>query len=180
MSLSRLAVLKMVVKLKLERSPRRTELAKKTWNEKLRSAEGLPKVVRLSPKMARRWGGRTCAIPSPDEIKELMGRIPKGKVTTVAEIRKAVARRHGAEIGCPLTCGIFVWIVANAANEDLESGRRRIVPYWRTLKAGGLLNPRYPGGVARHRKLLEAEGHRIEKAGEHYRVSGYEKKLVRL
>ncbi len=155
-------------------------MPKKTWNEKLRDNRGLPRVVTLSPKMARRWGGRTCAIPAPLEVRQLMRCVPKGMVTTVTEIRKAIARLHGADIGCPLTCGIFVWIVAHAANEDLQRGKRRITPYWRTLKAGGLLNPKYPGGVVVQRRLLEAEGHTIEKKGKQFRVKGFEHRLADL
>ncbi len=155
-------------------------MAGKTWREKLENARGLPKIVKLGPKMARRWGGKTCAIPAPREIQDLMRRVPKGKLTTIAEIRRAIARHHGTEIACPLTCGIFVWIVANAANEDLENGRRRITPYWRTLKAGGFLNPKYPGGIRSHRELLEAEGHTIETRGKHSKVRGYEQKLIAL
>ena len=43
---------------------------------------------------------------------------------------------------------IFVWIAANAANEE-RAGRPkvRVTPDWRTLKAGGVLSEKYPGGV---------------------------------
>jgi hypothetical protein len=68
-------------------------------------------------------------------------------VTTVNDIRNAVARKHGADIGCPITTGIFAWIAAYAAEELAAAGRRRITPYWRTLKSDGEINPKYPGGV---------------------------------
>lgn len=35
--------------------------------------------------------------------------------------------------------------------------------YWRTLKANGELNPKYPGGVEAQKEKLEAEGHVIVK-----------------
>jgi hypothetical protein len=59
-----------------------------------------------------------------------------------------VAKDNKATIGCPITTGIFAWIAAHAAEEDLADGKKRVTPYWRTLKTGGELNAKYPGGVA--------------------------------
>ncbi|MCA9101481.1 MAG: hypothetical protein KDA63_10040, partial [Planctomycetales bacterium] len=53
-------------------------------------------------------------------------------------------------------------------------GRQRITPYWRTLKAGGELNPKYPGGIKNLRARLTAEGHRVVKKGKRYVVADYE------
>ena len=53
-------------------------------------------------------------------------------------------------------------------------------PYHRTLKAGGELNPKYPGGVEAQKTLLEAEGHTIIKRGRtniRYYVQDFEKVL---
>ena len=47
-----------------------------------------------------------------------MKSVPSGKLITIQEIRAIVAERHGATIGCPLTVGIFAWIVAHAAEDD--------------------------------------------------------------
>lgn len=77
-----------------------------------------------------------------------------------------IACNHGPEIGCLLTSGIFAWIAAHAAVEETEAGGEGITPYWRTLKVGGELNPKYPGGIEAQKRLLESEGHRIvRKAG---------------
>ena len=40
-----------------------------------------------------------------------------------------------------------------------------LTPYWRTLKAGGELNPKYPGGIEAQRQKLEAEGHTVLQKG---------------
>ena len=56
-------------------------------------------------------------------------------------------------------------------------------PYWRTLKAGGALNPKYPGGIEAQRQRLEAEGHTILQKGRRnlrYVVKDYEKFLFSL
>lgn len=45
------------------------------------------------------------------------------------------------------------------------------------MKSGGELNPKYPGGVERARKLLEAEGHHVVAKGKKFIVADYEKLL---
>jgi len=156
---------------------------KKTWSLKLRDNKGLPKVEEITPKMAGRWGtksGDTMVIPAPVEVDEIMRKVPKGKLITINEIRSVLARKHKATIACPMTTGIFVWISANAAEEEREEGKKDITPYWRTLKTGGEINPKYPGGVEKQKRLLEEEGHKIVKKGKKYIVQDYEKYLCEL
>ena len=72
----------------------------------------------------------------------------KGKLVTINELRATLAKKHSVGIACPITTGIFSWIAADAADEAAGEGAKRITPYWRTLKTGGELNPKYPGGIA--------------------------------
>jgi hypothetical protein len=113
-----------------------SQTLRKSWQEKLADSQDLPRVVEINERMSRRWGTGTCVIPAPMEVATLMRKVPKGKVTTINEIRGALARRHGASIGCPITTGIFAGIAARAAEEAVAEGQRRITPYWRTLKSG--------------------------------------------
>jgi hypothetical protein len=138
---------------------------RKTWREKLANDKDLPKVVRLDAVTAKRWGGPTLAIPTPREVDAMMCGVPRGRVTTINELRAAVARKHRAAAGCPITTGIFSWIAANAAEEAAAAGAKNVTPYWRTLKSGGELNPKYPGGVVALRRKLAAEGHAFVKKG---------------
>ncbi len=153
---------------------------RKTWQEKLADSKGLPKVVEINDKMSKRWGTGTVCIPAPVEVDEIMKQVPKGKVTTVSEIRAILAKNHGASIGCPLTTGIFAWVAANAAEEAAAEGKQDITPYWRTLKSGGELNEKYPGGVAIQAARLREEGHTIEpgKGKKPPKVRDFEKALV--
>jgi len=153
---------------------------RKSWSEKLRDSKGLPKVEKITGKMSRRWGTGTVVIPAPMEVDEIMRRIPEGKLITINEIRAALAKRHKATIGCPITTGIFAWIAANAAEERRQEGEREITPYWRTLKTGGVINEKYPGGVEGQKKLLEREGHEVVQKGKNYVVVDYEKSLARI
>jgi alkylated DNA nucleotide flippase Atl1 len=150
-----------------------------SWVEKLDRDEGFPKVVPIGPSMTSQWGEGTMVIPSPREVDAIMKRIPAGKLITINEIRAVLARRHGATIGCPMTTGIFAWIAANAAQEAEETRRAAdATPYWRTLKTGGLLNEKYPGGVPAQKARLEEEGHRVVQRGKRYAVADYESVLA--
>lgn len=153
---------------------------KKSWVEKLHDSKGLPKVEKITEKMSKRWGTGTVVIPAPLEVDALMRQVPEGKLTTINEIRAALARKHKASIGCPMTTGIFAWVAAHAAEEQRKEGVEEITPYWRTLKAGGVLNPKYPGGVEGLKKVLEAEGHKVAQKGKNHIVVDYEKSLVEL
>jgi alkylated DNA nucleotide flippase Atl1 len=150
---------------------------RKSWREKLADDKGLPKVVPIDGKLRGRWGRGTVAIPAPREVDAIMRRVPRGRLATINEIRALVAREHGATIGCPITTGIFAWIAAHAAEEAAEGGEREITPYWRTLKSGGELNPKYPGGLDRLKERLEAEGHRVVAKGRRLVVADYERRL---
>lgn len=79
----------------------------------------------------------------------------------------------------PITAGIFVSIVAWASYQRSDDK----TPYWRTLKANGELNPKYPGGVEAQKEKLEAEGHVIIQKGRkniRYFVQDYENALFDL
>jgi hypothetical protein len=151
---------------------------KKSWREKLADSKGLPKTGRITGKMSKRWGTGTMVVPAPVEVDALMRRVPQGKLITIHEIRAALAKKHAVTMACPITTGIFAWIAANAAEENAGDGKKNVTPYWRTLKTGGELNPKYPGGIAALRKKLKAEGHRVVAKGKRFLVADYEKALA--
>ncbi|PYS72346.1 MAG: hypothetical protein DMF73_08555 [Acidobacteria bacterium] len=126
------------------------------WREKLEKPQE-PKVVRVPPKMSR-FGNGTMLIPTPKLIDDLIRTVPKGKLVTVGELRRKLAKDFGTEVTCPLTTGIFVRIAAEAAEEDRANGKKRITAYWRVVKDDGRLNPKFPGGVAQQGSYLRAEG----------------------
>ncbi len=109
-----------------------------------------------------------------------MKKVPKGKLITINQIRSILAQKHKASIGCPITTGIFAWIAAHAAEERAAEGKKRITPYWRTLKTDGIINEKYPGGVQAQKRLLEKEGHKVIHKGKKHIVLDFEKRLVKL
>ena len=153
---------------------------RKSWHEKLADSKDLPKVERITESMSTRWGTGTIVIPAPIEVDEVMKRVPRGKLTTINEIRAALAAKHNSSICCPITTGIFALIASRAAAEDEVDGKKRITPYWRTLKSGGELTPKYPGGIIEQKVRLEAEGHTVMLKGKKAVVRDYERFLAKL
>lgn len=153
---------------------------RKSFREKLADAKGLPEVKEIPPNVAARWGVEgTMVIPAPAEVDALMRKVPRGRVTTVNRVRAALAAKHGTTVACPVTTGIFASIAAHAAAEDEAEGRKRVTPYWRLLKEGGELNPKYPGGLAGQKKRLTAEGHKVVARRKRMFVTAFERRLAK-
>jgi len=154
---------------------------KKTWQEKLADKKDFPKILILEKrfpcynavhKMGANEGEKVVLI-NPGEVIEFMQRVPEGKLTTIVEICKAAAVRHQVAGCCSLTTGIFIMTAANATEEALAEGKSLHIPYWRTLKADGYLNEKYPGGLDGHKQLLEKEGFKISKKGKRMYVEDF-------
>jgi alkylated DNA nucleotide flippase Atl1 len=156
---------------------------KKSWQEKCADKEGLPKVLKLQKSFpcynaVHKMGaeaGDDVVLVNPSEVIELMKQVPKGKVITLVDICKTIAQNHHVKACCSLTTGIFIMTAANAAQEAASKGKPLKVPYWRTLKADGSLNEKYPGGALAQKKLLENEGFTILKRGKRFIVKDFEK-----
>lgn len=159
---------------------------KKTWQQKLEDKESLPKVLRLERgfpcyngvhKMGANVGDEVVLV-NPSEVVEVMKQVPTGKLTTSIEICRKIAIKHGVPACCTLTTGIFIMTAANAVEEARREGKSLNIPYWRTLKSDGFLNPKYPGGEEAQMKLLEQEGHTIVRRGKKYQVKDYQTHLM--
>lgn len=151
---------------------------RKDFNAMLREDKGMPRVqIVTDEKTIQKYGGKRMYFAPPMDYDRAMREVPPGSVTTVGRIRERFARENGADFTEPITAGAFVAIAA-WASEQRPADK---TPYWRTLKANGELNPKYPGGVERQRELLEAEGHEIVARGRtniRYYVRDYEKRLI--
>jgi hypothetical protein len=149
------------------------------WRTKLE--KGVAKVEALPPEAWAKMGGHTMAIPRPLDVDAEMRTVPKGKLITTTQIRVRLAQKYGSDVTCPLCTGIFVRIAAEAAEEDRALGAAKITPYWRTIKADGKLNEKYPGGVEAQAAQLEAEGHTVSpgRGKQPPKVTDFEKRLVK-
>lgn len=153
---------------------------KKDFNAMLHDSKDMPKIQTITDeKSIEKYGGNRMYFAPPIDYDKVMRRIPWGKVITVGEIREYFAKSSGADFTEPITAGIFVSIAAWASYQRREDE----TPYWRTLKANGELNPKYPGGVEAQKEKLEAEGHTIIQKGRkniRYYVKDYENMLFSL
>lgn len=152
----------------------------KDFNAMLNDSKDMPKIQIITDKKSiERYGGERMYFAPPIDYDQVMKLIPYGKVITVGEIRKYFAKISGADFTEPITAGIFVSIVAWASEQRNEDK----TPYWRTLKAQGELNPKYPGGIEAQKVKLEAEGHTIIQRGRtniKYFVKDYKNTLYDL
>lgn len=150
---------------------------KKDFNAMLRKDTGMPKIQMVTDrKVIEKYGGDRMFFAPPMAYDALMKRIPMGKVATVEAIRSYLAGQNNADFTDPITAGIFISIAAWASSQRKDNE----TPYWRTLKANGELNPKYPGGTLAQKEKLEAEGHTIAQRGRKnikYYVKDYEKAL---
>lgn len=152
---------------------------KKDFNARMNDSKDMPKIVNLDEEATKKWGGRTMVIAPPIDYDTFIKCVPSGKLITTDTLRKAMAKKYNVDITCPLTCGIFVNIVAWASFQRNDN----ITPYWRVLKSDGELNIKYPEAIGLQKKLLEEEGHTIIKKGtknNKYYVKDFEKSLMEL
>lgn len=160
------------------------KLAKgKTWRQKLTQEHpSHGKVVPIPPRMRKRFGKGTMLIPKPLDVDALMRKAKRGKLITQSQIRDELARASKANSTCPLTSGIFLRIAAEAAEEDVRAGKKRITPYWRTIKDDGALNDKFPGGVKSQTAKLRQEGFTVSpsRGKGAPKVKDFEKHLVKL
>lgn len=152
----------------------------KDFNAMLNDSKDMPKIqVITDPASIEKYGGDRMYFAPPIDYDRVMRRVPFGKLTTVGKIREHFARASGADFTEPITAGIFVSVAAWASYQ--RAGDE--TPWWRTLKANGELNPKYPGGVEAQIARLEAEGHTIIQKGRtniRYFVKDYEDALFEL
>ena len=135
---------------------------KKDFNAMLKNSKDMPKIQIITDEASiRKYGGERMFFAPPMEYDRVMRLVPEGKVITVGAIRDYFAKENGADFTDPITAGIFVSIAAWASFQ--RDGDE--TPYWRTLKAGGELNEKYPGGAAAQKATLEAEGHTVIEKG---------------
>lgn len=153
---------------------------KKDFNAMLHDGKDMPKLQMITDeKSIQKYGGNKMYFAPPLDYDAVMRRVPWGKLLTVGKIRDYFAKQNGADFTEPITAGIFVSIAAWASYQ--RDGDE--TPYWRTLKAGGELNPKYPGGVEAQKELLEREGHIVIQRGRtniRYYVKDYERALFEL
>jgi hypothetical protein len=105
-----------------------------TWSEKLNTGKSSQK-KRLEKSIAGMPAGSLMYISTPKEIDAYVRNIPYGHAVSVVQMRGDLAKQHGADFTCPLTTGIFLRIVAEAAFENIDTaGVIGVTPFWRVIE----------------------------------------------
>jgi hypothetical protein len=108
---------------------------RKSWQEKLTGHDQL-QVKKADKDFAGIHAGQLMLIPTPVVVDAYIRQIPRGTSVSMDTLRRDLALEHGAEVACPLTTGMFVRIVAEAAFEAYENGTplEEITPFWRVIE----------------------------------------------
>jgi hypothetical protein len=106
----------------------------KSWQQKLHP-KFQPKRVVLEKAFAGVPKGATLFIGTPLLVKQFIDTIPYGRSIDPTEMRKRFARAYESDAMCPVSTGIFLRIVAEAAWEEIQQGKKidQVTPFWRII-----------------------------------------------
>jgi hypothetical protein len=112
----------------------------KTWAEKL-SAAKQTKVVRTTIDFAGVPANSNMLIATPQLVDAYINQIEKGKSVTPLTMRTDIALENNAEYSCPVSTGIFLRIVAEAAYEKYAqtNSLKGVTPFWRVVEPDSAL-----------------------------------------
>ena len=102
------------------------------WKEKLNNDKSFI-VKRLDKNFSDMKVGENMLIATPKIIDEYIKQIPKGININIKTLRNDLALTYNADTTCPVTTGIFLRIVSEAAYEDFLNGEKNITPFWRVV-----------------------------------------------
>jgi hypothetical protein len=121
----------------------------KTWADKVNDPTKEYIVKKLDKDFADMPAGSKMLIATPKIIDEYIRQIPKGKSGSLATMRRDLASEYGADYTCPVTSGIFLRIVSEAAHEQFEKGStlNKITPFWRVVDEKSALNKKLSFGT---------------------------------
>ena len=108
-------------------------------------------------------------VPTPLLVAEEIQKTKVGELVSPAEIRIRLAQRFKADLTCPLTTGIFINILAGAAEEELKEAKPVTAPYWRVVDEKGFLSEKTPPGPELQARHLKEEGHIVERVKNRWR-----------
>jgi hypothetical protein len=132
----------------------------KTWTDKVNDPTKEFQIKKLDKDFADMRAGAKMLIATPKIIDEYVRHIPKGKSGSLATMRKDLASEYGADYTCPVTSGIFLRIVSEAAYEQIEKGTplSKVAPFWRVVDEKSALNKKLSFGESFVAKQRKSEG----------------------
>ncbi|MCU0418027.1 MAG: hypothetical protein MUC38_00085 [Cyclobacteriaceae bacterium] len=133
---------------------------KKSWTDKVNDPTKSFIVKKLDNGFADMPAGAKMLIATPKIVDDYVRDIPKGKSVTLKTLRSDLAREYRAEYTCPVTTGIFLRLVSEAAHEQLTQGKPlgNVAPFWRVVGPQSALNKKLSFGESFVKKQRKAEG----------------------
>ncbi|HZF78428.1 MAG TPA: hypothetical protein VEZ89_01440, partial [Rubrivivax sp.] len=123
--------------------------AAKTWADKRRVKP--PHTVTLDRDFAGIPAGSRLLISCPIELEDyLRTHVPAGTTKEIQQVRRELAALHKADATCPVSTSIFLRTVAEAAWDELESGKdiSQVAPFWRVVDPKSPLAKKLRAGSA--------------------------------
>ena len=140
------------------KSARTESRPRKSWAEKI--ADLRPHQVKPTPiDIAGMKAGQIMLVPTARQIDAFIRAIPAGQSIDIPAMRLELARRHRAEVTCPITTGFHLRAVAEAALEAHARGAplEAVTPFWRVLDAKTPTTAKLSCGTAFAARLRRSE-----------------------
>jgi hypothetical protein len=131
----------------------------KTWKEKFNN--GKEPIVAPSIRTISGFPpGTLMLIPVPSQIDGYIRSIPSGQERTIAQMSQELAHTAGAELTCPMCCGMFLRICSEKAFEDYSGGSpiESITPFWRMAAPKSPIRNKLSFGVELVDEMRRKEG----------------------
>ena len=131
----------------------------KTRKQKLEDSKA-PKLQILDKPMAGAAAGGTLLLPTPKIVKEFMDGIPVAQQVSFQAMRQQLAQTHNGDVACPITTSMAARTVAEAAWEDIQSGKdpTEVTPFWRVIAADSSIAGKLACGSGFVTAMREKEG----------------------
>ena len=120
----------------------------KSWVYKRENCKS-HQIKTLSKDIAGMSKGSKMLIANTKIFDEFINKIPRGDFVEIKELRNILAKQFDCDVTCPLTTGIFIRIVSEAAYEEYKTGKSLddITPFWRSVDSKSNLAKKLDCGV---------------------------------
>jgi hypothetical protein len=131
----------------------------KTWKQKLEDSKP-PKLQILEKPMAGAAAGNTLLLPTPKLVKEFIDGIPVAQQVSFQAMRQQLAQAHNGDVACPITTSMAARTVAEAAWEDIQSGKdvNEVTPFWRVIAPDSSIAAKLACGKGFVQAMRQKEG----------------------
>lgn len=102
------------------------------WATKLNSKKKF-QIKIIEKKFADIPAGSKMLIATPLIVDQYILNIPFGESSSLSKMRQDLAKKYQADKTCPVSTGIYLRIVAEAAYQEFENGESNITPFWRVI-----------------------------------------------